>query len=86
MGRGARRRSAEALGVSEHEVLKTLVFEKDARKPLVVLMHGDREVSATALERVYVNGGKRGFLIRIAVAELVRVLQPVLVEVGIKRG
>ena len=38
------------------------------------------------LERVYVNGGKRGFLIRIAVAELVRVLQPVLVEVGIERG
>jgi len=33
-----------------------------------------------------VNGGKRGFLIRIAVAELVRVLQPVLVEVGIERG
>jgi Cys-tRNA(Pro) deacylase len=44
------------------------------------------ERSVTELERVYVNGGKRGFLIRIAVAELVRVLQPVLVEVGIERG
>ena len=111
--RGGTRHSAESLGVSEHAVVKTLVMETDARKPLIVLMHGDREVStkqlaralgvktvkpcdpATAqrhtgylvggtsplgtrtklpvyaertifdLDRVYINGGKRGFLVSL---------------------
>ena len=49
---GGTRLSAQALGVPEHEVVKTLVFETDARKLLIVLMHGDREVSAKELARV----------------------------------
>ena len=44
--------SAEALGVDEHAVIKTLIFEDEARRPLCVLMHGDREVSAKQLARV----------------------------------
>ena len=43
--------SAAALGVDEHAVVKTLVFEDDAKRPLVVLMHGDRTVSAKNLAR-----------------------------------
>jgi Cys-tRNA(Pro) deacylase len=43
--------SARELGVDEHAVVKTLVFEDDAAAPLVVLMHGDREVSTKALAR-----------------------------------
>ena len=39
------------LGVDEHAVIKTLVFETDAREPLIVLMHGDREVSTKNLAR-----------------------------------
>ena len=49
--RGGTRASSEALGVDEHLVIKTLVFEDDARRPLCVLMHGDREVSAKNLAR-----------------------------------
>jgi Cys-tRNA(Pro) deacylase len=49
---GGTRASAEALGVDEHTVVKTLIFEDDARRPLCVLMHGDREVSAKQLARV----------------------------------
>ncbi len=123
--------SARELGVDEHAVVKTLVMEDDQKRPLVVLMHGDREVSAKALARhlgvksvsmcspaaahrhsgylvggtspfgtrkamsvlmertildlprVYVNGGSRGFLVGLAPSEIVRVLSPVLVEVGI---
>ncbi len=119
--------SSRELGVDEHAVVKTLIFEDDAGAPLVVLMHGDREVSTKALarqlgrksiqicrpeaanrhsgyqvggtspfgtrkampvyvertilalEKIYVNGGSRGFLVGIAPGELVRVLgaQPV---------
>jgi Cys-tRNA(Pro) deacylase len=43
--------SARELGVDEHAVVKTLVMEDDAGDPLVVLMHGDREVSTKALAR-----------------------------------
>ena len=43
--------SAEALGVDEHAVIKTLIFETDTRAPLCILMHGDREVSAKNLAR-----------------------------------
>jgi Cys-tRNA(Pro) deacylase len=48
---GGTRASAEALGVDEHQVVKTLIFEDDRRQPLCVLMHGDREVSAKNLAR-----------------------------------
>lgn len=121
--RGGTRHSAESLGVDEHAVVKTLVMETDARKALVVLMHGDREVStkqlaralgvksvnpcdpATAqrhtgymvggtspfgtrtklpvyvertifgLPKIYINGGKRGFLVEIEPKDL-RILSP----------
>ncbi len=43
--------SSEALGVDEHQVIKTLIFEDDKRQPLCILMHGDREVSAKQLAR-----------------------------------
>jgi Cys-tRNA(Pro) deacylase len=43
--------SAQALGVDEHAVVKTLIFEDDARAPLCILMHGDREVSTKQLAR-----------------------------------
>jgi Cys-tRNA(Pro) deacylase len=123
--------SARALGVDEHVVVKTLVVEDDERRPLIVLMHGDREVSLKKLARaigkksvemceprtaqrhsgyavggtspfgtkqrmpvyiersvleldhIYVNGGARGFLVRIAPADLVRLLAPTSVEVAI---
>ncbi|CAM2008235.1 Cys-tRNA(Pro) deacylase [Acanthopleuribacter pedis] len=119
--------SAAHLGVDEHQVVKTLIFEDERRQPLVVLMHGDRQVSAKELarllgvkaispckpevaqkhsgymvggtspfgtkkkmpvyvergilelEKIYINGGKRGFLVAIAPAVLADVLsaQPV---------
>src|SRR5262245_4247540 len=128
--RGGTRVSSTALGVDEHAVVKTLIFEDDAKKPLCILMHGDREVSAknlarqigvkgvapcapevadrhsgyqvsgtspfglkramsvyceksiVDLPRIYINGGARGFLVGIDARDLVRVLQPVLVEVA----
>lgn len=130
--KGGTRVSAEALGVDEHAVVKTLVFETNERKPLIVLMHGDRQVSAKNLARhtnvksvapatpekaskwtgylvggtspfgtrtkmpvyvektvfglpeIYINGGKRGFLVGIAPGELKRVLDIEEVEVGIE--
>lgn len=131
--RGGTRHSAESLGVDEHAVVKTLVMETDARKPLIVLMHGDREVStkqlaralnvktvqpcdpATAqkhtgymvggtspfgtrtkmpvyvertifeLSKIYINGGKRGFLVEIEPKVLHDVLSVKEVEVAIDR-
>jgi Cys-tRNA(Pro) deacylase len=128
---GGTRASSEALGVDEHAVVKTLIFEDEAAKPLCILMHGDREVSAKNLARainvksvgpckpevadrhsgyqvggtspfgmkrampiymertvaelpqIYINGGARGFLVRITPSELVRVLAPTLVDVAI---
>jgi Cys-tRNA(Pro) deacylase len=50
------------------------------RKPLPVYM----ERSITALEAVYINGGRRGLLVRIATADLLRVLKPRLVEVALE--
>ncbi|MFL5263979.1 MAG: Cys-tRNA(Pro) deacylase [Anaeromyxobacteraceae bacterium] len=129
--KGGTRVSARELGVDEHAVVKTLVMEDDEGAPLVVLMHGDREVSTKALarqlgkkavqickpdvanrhsgylvggtspfgtrkampvcvertildlDRVYVNGGSRGFLVGMAPKDLVAVLSPTLVDVGI---
>ena len=43
--------SARHLGVDEHLVIKTLIFEDERKRPLCVLMHGDREVSAKNLAR-----------------------------------
>ncbi len=53
---GGTEHSAAALGVDEHRVIKTLIFEDDQKQPLCVLMHGDREVSAKQLARLL---GKR---------------------------
>jgi len=52
--RGGTRHSAEALNVPEHEVVKTLVMEarrSGPPEPLLILMHGDREVSTKQLAR-----------------------------------
>lgn len=49
--RGGTRASSEALGVTEHSVVKTLIFETERGDPLCILMHGDREVSAKQLAR-----------------------------------
>jgi Cys-tRNA(Pro) deacylase len=49
---GGTRASSVALGVSEHAVVKTLIFETERGEPLCVLMHGDREVSTKQLARV----------------------------------
>ena len=124
--------SARALGVPEHEVVKTLVMQDEAGKPLIVLMHGDRKVSTKSLARqagvkriepctpeaaqrhsgyqvggtspfgtrkqlpvylertilelpkIYINGGRRGFLVGIAPQEIMRTLQPTLVEVALE--
>jgi Cys-tRNA(Pro) deacylase len=129
--RGGARGSAAALGIDEHCVVKTLIFESDTRQPLCILMHGDLEVSAknlarqigarsvapcapevadrhsgyqvggtspfglrrsmpiyaersiTTLPRLFINGGARGFLVEMAPADVVRVLAPVLVHVGV---
>jgi Cys-tRNA(Pro) deacylase len=132
--RGGTEVSARELGVDEHAVIKTLVMEDDRRRPLIVLMHGDREVSTKNLARllqvktiapcepavadrhsgyqvggtspfgsrhpmpvylersiaalpyVYVNGGKRGYLVGMPPAELQRVLRPTLVDVAVAPG
>lgn len=132
--RGGTRHAADSLGVPHHQVVKTLVFEAEApparRRGLLVLMHGDREVSAknlarhlgvkaivpaspdavekytgclpggvspfgtrmplpvymestiADLEALYVNGGKRGFLVRLKPADLVALLKPEPVTVA----
>jgi Cys-tRNA(Pro) deacylase len=43
--------SARELAVPEHAVVKTLIMEDEGGRPLVVLMHGDQEVSTKALAR-----------------------------------
>lgn len=48
---GGTRVSAAALGVDEHQVIKTLVMQDEERRPLLVLMHGDCTVSTKALAR-----------------------------------
>jgi Cys-tRNA(Pro) deacylase len=129
--RGGTRVSARALGVAEHDVVKTLVMEDDRKRALIVLMHGDREVSTKALaraidvktvtpcrpevaerhtgylvggtspfgtrkampvyvertildiDRVFVNGGRRGYLIAIMPQVFIDVLHATPVDVGI---
>ena len=115
--------SARELGVPEHEVIKTLVMQDEAARPMIVLMHGDCKVSTKnlarsigcksvepckpevaqrhsgymiggtspfgtrkvmpvyveqsilALERIYINGGRRGFLVALAPQVLLDLLQ-----------
>lgn len=50
--RGGTAVSSRELGVDEHTVVKTLVMETDAKNPLIILMHGDREVSTKQLARI----------------------------------
>ena len=123
--------SSSSLGVDEHHVVKTLIMEDDQKKPLCVLMHGDRKVglkelarqigvkkvapckpddatrhsgylvggcspfglrkpmpvymekTILGLEKIYINGGRRGYLVGIPPAEVVRVVKPAMVEVGV---
>jgi Cys-tRNA(Pro) deacylase len=132
--RGGTAVSARELGVDEHAVVKTLVMEDDAGRPLIVLMHGDREVSTKNLARaigvkaiapcepaaadrhsgyqvggtspfgtrrnmpvymqktiaelpyVYINGGRRGYLVGMTPVDVVRVLKPTLVDVATEGG
>ena len=120
--------SARELGVDEHDVVKTLVMQDEAAKPLIVLMHGDCKVSTKNLARqigcksvepckpevaqkhsgflvggtspfgtrktmpvyversildlpkIYINGGRRGYLVGIAPALLTTLLQAHPVE------
>jgi len=124
--------SARELGVPEHEVVKTLVMEDEAKRALIVLMHGDRKVSTKnlarqigvknvepcapeaasrhsgylvggtspfgtrknlpvyveksvlGLKRIYINGGRRGYLVGIDPVELVRLLGAKTVEVALE--
>ena len=48
---GGTHASSVALGVPEHIVIKTLIFETEDATPLCILMHGDREVSVKQLAR-----------------------------------
>jgi Cys-tRNA(Pro) deacylase len=130
--RGGTAVSSRELGVDEHIVIKTLVMEDDRKQPLMVLMHGDKEVSTknlarqigrktvspcppdvaqkhsgylvggtspfgtrkampvylersiADLDRIYINGGRRGFLIALAPADLIRVLSPTLVDAALE--
>jgi len=132
--RGGTRVSARELRVDEHAVVKTLVMQDDAGRTLIVLMHGDCNVSTRQLARhlgvksviacspeaaervsgyrvggtspfgtrrampiylersilelprIYINGGRRGYLVGLDPAELVRVLRPEAVEIAIPRG
>ena len=122
--------SARELGVAEHAVIKTLVMEDEKGAPLIILMHGDREVSTRELarqigakaihpcrpevanrhsgylvggtsplgtkkalpvyaeaslfelERIYLNGGSRGFLVGLAPGDLERILTMHRVQVA----
>ena len=132
--RGGTEVSARELAVPEREVIKTLVMEDDCGHPLVVLMHGNREVSTKNLARqigvkavtpcapaaanrysgyqvggtspfglrrampvymersivdlpyLYINGGRRGYLVGMAPSDLVRVLHPDLADIATANG
>ncbi len=129
---GGTRVSARELNVNEHAVVKTLVMEDETRRPLIVLMHGDRKVSAKELARqigvkkvdackpevaqrhtgylvggtspfgtrkslpvcmeksildlplIYINGGRRGFLVGVHPHDILRLLEPKIVEVALE--
>lgn len=128
---GGTAHGAATLGIDEHNLIKTLVMEDDEKNPLIILMHGDRQVSTKALARslgvktitpcttqtanrltgyqvggisplgtrrslpvymessilalpdIYVNGGKRGFLVSLRPEDLRCLLHPLLVKVAI---
>jgi Cys-tRNA(Pro) deacylase len=130
---GGTRVSARELNVPEHAVVKTLVFEDETGKPLIVLMHGDRKVSTKELARqigckrvepckpevahrhtgylvggtspfgtrkrlptyiertvldlplVYLNGGRRGFLVGVHPHDVLRTLQATAVSVALDK-
>lgn len=48
---GGTAESARQLGVDEHAVIKTLVMQDERAEPLIVLMHGDCQVSTKNLAR-----------------------------------
>lgn len=127
---GGTRASSAALGVPEHQVIKTLILQTETGAPLVALMHGNREVSTKNLARVlgvrsvqpctpadaqrhsgyqiggtspfglkkplpiyaqstiqelpqiWINGGKRGFLVSFAPTVLTQVLGVTWVEIA----
>jgi len=128
---GGTAESARQLGEDEHAVVKTLIMEDEEARPLVILMHGDREVSTKnlarqigakkvapckpevaqrhsgylvggtspfgtrkampvyveagvlELPRIFINGGKRGYLVGIDPRELVRLLRAVPVSAAL---
>jgi Cys-tRNA(Pro) deacylase len=130
--RGGTAEGARQLGLDEHSLVKTLIMEDELKRPVIVLMHGDHEVSTkelarildvkrvgpcapenaqrhsgymvggtspfatrkempvyveeTILElpRIYINGGKRGYLLGIDPRELSRVLKPLPVKAAIR--
>jgi len=49
--KGGTKLAADELNVDEHQVIKTLVMENERGEPVVVLMHGDKQVSVKALAR-----------------------------------
>ena len=49
---GGTERASKELGVEEYLVIKTLVMEDDEKRPFIILMHGDKEVSTRELARV----------------------------------
>ena len=86
--------SARELGLDEHTVIKTLVMEDDKGAPLIILMHGDREVSTKELARQIgakavqpckpeVANRHSGYLVGMAPADLDRVLKVDRVTVGL---
>jgi Cys-tRNA(Pro) deacylase len=131
--RGGTAVSSRELGVDEHVVIKTLVMEDENKQPLIVLMHGDRDVSTknlarqidrktvapcapdvaqkhtgymvggtspfgtrktmpvymertiADLDRIYINGGRRGFLIAVSPADVIRALAPTLVDAALAK-
>jgi Cys-tRNA(Pro) deacylase len=128
---GGTRLAADMIGVPENFVIKTLVMETDEKKPLIILMHGNLEVSTkqmariigtkqvspcdagTAqrytgyqfggtspfgtrhplpvyvektildLQKIYINGGKRGFIIEINPQDLRKAFQITEVEAAV---
>ena len=87
--------SSSALGVPEHEVVKTLVMQDDRAQPLIVLMHGDKQVSTKNLARQIgarsvepckpeVAQRHSGYLLGMPPGEIVRVLSPTLVDVALE--
>lgn len=48
---GGTAQSSRQLGIPEHQVVKTLVMQDERAQPLIVLMHGDKQVSTKNLAR-----------------------------------